>query len=75
MADVPTLAEFAASNPDSRPRCLLCSVAPEIEQQARAGKAAGITYKVIGQWLETIVGEPVTKGRLERHFQDGHPSR
>lgn len=76
-----SLTEFAATTPDNRPRCLLCSVEPEVERQARAGKEAGITYRVIGQWLETIVDpalatdRPINKGRLERHFQDGHPAR
>lgn len=77
MADIEppaSLQDFAASNPDNRRRCLLCTVPPEIERQAREGKEAGITYRVIGQWLESIVndGTTIAKGRLERHFQDGH---
>lgn len=75
MADTtsPSLEAFVASLPATRSRCILCSVDPEIERQAREGKAAGITYRQIGMWLETVVGEePITKGRLERHFQQGH---
>jgi hypothetical protein len=67
-----SLESFAAANPDKRPRCLLCRVDADIERQAREGKAAGITYRQIGDWLTSIVGEPVTKGRLERHFQENH---
>lgn len=68
-----SLMEFAASTPDNRRRCLLCTVPPEIERQAREGKAAGVTYRQIGQWLESFLDEgPIGKGRLERHFQDGH---
>ena len=80
MADAPppTLAAFAAVTPDNRPRCLLCNVDPDIERQVREGKQAGVTYRVIGKWLDTVLdsaitqGKPVTKGRLERHFQQGH---
>lgn len=71
--DAASLADFAAGFANVR-RCILCSVSPEIEQQARDGKAAGVTYRVIGKWLETVTDfqGPIGKSRLERHFQDGH---
>jgi hypothetical protein len=67
----PSLAEFAKNEPQPR-RCLLCSVPPTIERQVREGKAAGITYRVIGEWLASIGYENATKGRLEKHFQMAH---
>jgi hypothetical protein len=71
-----TLAEYvAAHTPQSR--CLLCTVPADIEEQACNGKSAGVTYRLLAEWLEQAGYPGGTKGRLERHFQFGHvhPSR
>ena len=71
-----SLRDYAAAQDSSaqRPRCLLCNVPYDIEQQARQGHAAKIPYRIIGKWLETLDESygKVTKGRLERHFHEGH---
>lgn len=71
----PSLTEFAKDAPAPR-KCLLCAVPEEIESQARAGKAAGITYNTIGKWLAALgyadPEKPPTQSRLQRHFQDDH---
>lgn len=78
MADDPTpsLMEFAADRRPNYRRCLLCSVPTEIEQEARKGKDAGVTYRVIGEWLASLgfadTDNPPTQSRLQRHFQDAH---
>lgn len=78
MADNPTpsLIEFAADRDSVQRRCLLCSVPPEIEAEAAKGKASGVTYRLIGEWLAALgyadPSKPPTQGRLQRHFQDGH---
>lgn len=66
-----SLAEFAAAEAPPT-RCLLCNVHADVEAQARDGKAAGVTYRTIGEWLKTIGVPGATKGRLERHFQEEH---
>jgi hypothetical protein len=73
----PSLAEYAQNSSSSRrPKCLLCSVPIEVERQAQAGKAAGIIYRVIGEWLAALgyasPEDPPTQSRLQRHFQDNH---
>jgi hypothetical protein len=71
----PSLADFAKDIKPSR-QCILCSVPEDIEAQARAGKAAGITYPVLGDWLVALnyadAAKPPRQSRLQRHFQDGH---
>jgi hypothetical protein len=71
----PSLTDFAKDIPAPR-RCLLCTVPEDVEAQARAGKAAGITYKTIGEWLAHLgyadPEKPPTQARLQRHFQDNH---
>jgi hypothetical protein len=67
----PTLTEFASTANPPR-RCLLCNVPQDIERQTREGKAAGITYKLIAEWLMQLGYKNVTKGRLEKHFQNEH---
>lgn len=71
-----SLADYVAAK-GPQVRCLLCSVPADIEEQARNGKAAGVTYRVLAEWLDHVGHPGGTKGRLERHFQDGHvhPSR
>lgn len=77
MTKEPTtsLMDFAKDQPVAR-QCLLCSVPEEIETQAKQGKAAGITYRVIGEWLASLgyadEKKPPTQSRLQRHFQDNH---
>lgn len=67
----PTLAEFASgANPPRR--CLLCNVPEDIERQTQDGKSAGITYKLMAEWLTQLGYTNVTKGRLEKHFQNEH---
>lgn len=72
----PSLMDFAADRRPNHPRCLLCSVPPEVEQEARKGKDAGVTYRVIGEWLASLghadLENPPTQSRLQRHFQDNH---
>lgn len=66
-----SLAQFASrANPPRR--CLLCNVPEDIERQTREGKAAGITYKLMAEWLMQLGYKDVTKGRLEKHFQNDH---
>lgn len=71
-----SLAEFAEEHQSKARRCLLCTVPVEIEAQAQQGKAAGVTYKVIGEWLAHLgyadTTNPPTQARLQRHFQDEH---
>ena len=71
----PSLREFAANLPPTRRRCLLCTVPDDIYAQVVDAKNAGISYSVMGKWLTQVGyggGEPVTKGRLEKHFQLDH---
>lgn len=71
-----SLRDFAAAQGPSglRPRCLLCNVPLDVEQQAQQGRQAKIPYRVICQWLESLDESygTVTKGRIERHFYEGH---
>jgi hypothetical protein len=48
-------------------------VPAEVEKEAAIGKAAGVSYQMIGEWLTSLgYGENITKNRLERHFQLKH---
>lgn len=70
-----SLTDFAKDKQPPR-QCLLCAVPLDVETQAQAGKAAGITYRVIGEWLAALGyadgDKPPTQSRLQRHFQDNH---
>lgn len=72
----PSLIEFAADRHTPTRRCLLCTVPADVELEARKGKEAGVTYRVIGEWLATLghadPAKPPTQARLQRHFQDKH---
>lgn len=67
-----TLEAFAATTPPTGRRCLLCSVEPDVEEQVQRGREAGVTYRVMMLWLGSLGYENANKGRLERHFLEGH---
>lgn len=73
-----SLNDFAATQraPGGK-TCLVCELPPEVRKQLEASKgtreAPGVSYKIMGEWLSTVHGiTNGTRGRLERHWQDGH---
>lgn len=74
MADEPTasLAEFAAANPLRRVGCFVCNLPDDVRSQMEtAKKNRTASYPTMVAWLRANGFDDATKGRIERHWQDG----
>lgn len=65
------LEEFAAKRVDSRKRCAVCDLPAAVLKEVNAGLAAGLTFTVVGDWLEAE-GFAGRRTAVSRHWKQGH---
>ncbi len=63
-----SLSEFATSK--VKPKCPVCLL--PVVAEVNAGRAQGITYPVIREWLETAGHAVMSEDQIRRHFRSRH---